>query len=50
MRLSWNGIKSVFEAVKPAGWKIATKVVPLSQVEDVWAKAEGKPRLVFTIS
>jgi NADPH:quinone reductase-like Zn-dependent oxidoreductase len=41
--------RNVFEAVQPAGLKIATSVVPLSEVEHVWDKAPGKPRLVFSI-
>jgi NADPH:quinone reductase-like Zn-dependent oxidoreductase len=44
-----QGIGSVFDAVQPAGLKIATKVVPLSEVEEVWDKAAGKPRVVFSI-
>jgi NADPH:quinone reductase-like Zn-dependent oxidoreductase len=44
-----QAIKSVFEAVQPAGLKIATKVVSLSEVEGVWDKAAGKPRVVFPI-
>jgi NADPH:quinone reductase-like Zn-dependent oxidoreductase len=44
-----KAIRSVFEAVQPAGLKIATKVVPLSEVEGVWDKAAGKPRVVFSI-
>ena len=44
-----QSIRSVFEVVQPARLKIATTVVPLSKVEDVWDKATGKPRLVFTI-
>ena len=44
-----QSIRSVFEAVQPAGLKVATTVVPLSQVRDVWEKASGKPRVVFTI-
>jgi NADPH:quinone reductase-like Zn-dependent oxidoreductase len=44
-----GAIKSVFEAVQPAGLKIATKVVPLSEVERVWNQASGKPRVVFSI-
>jgi NADPH:quinone reductase-like Zn-dependent oxidoreductase len=45
-----QSIRSVFEAVEPAGLKIATKVVPLSHVEGVWDKATGKPRVVFILS
>jgi NADPH:quinone reductase-like Zn-dependent oxidoreductase len=44
-----RAIRSVFEAVQPAGLKIATTVVPLSEVERVWDKASGKPRVVFSI-
>lgn len=44
-----RSIRHVFDAVKPAGLKVATKVVPLSQVEGVWEQATGKPRVVFTI-
>jgi NADPH:quinone reductase-like Zn-dependent oxidoreductase len=44
-----DSISKVFEAVGPAGLKIATHVVPLSDVEQVWEKASGKPRVVFTI-
>jgi NADPH:quinone reductase-like Zn-dependent oxidoreductase len=45
-----QSIRNVFAAVQPAGLKIATKVVPLSDVEDVWDKATGKPRVVFSIT
>jgi NADPH:quinone reductase-like Zn-dependent oxidoreductase len=44
-----QSIRSVFEAVQPAGLKIATKVVPLSEVAEAWEKAAGKPRVVFSI-
>jgi NADPH:quinone reductase-like Zn-dependent oxidoreductase len=44
-----QSIRSVFEAVQPAGLAITTNVVPLSQVEQVWAKDTGKPRVVFTM-
>jgi NADPH:quinone reductase-like Zn-dependent oxidoreductase len=40
--------KRVFEATIPAGLRIATKTVPLSEVEGCWG-APGKPRVVFTI-
>jgi NADPH:quinone reductase-like Zn-dependent oxidoreductase len=42
-------VKNVFEAVVPARLQIATRVVPLSQVEETWEKAGGKPRVVFAI-
>jgi NADPH:quinone reductase-like Zn-dependent oxidoreductase len=44
-----QSIRNVFDVIQPAGLKIATKVVPLSDVEAVWEKAAGKPRLVFSI-
>jgi NADPH:quinone reductase-like Zn-dependent oxidoreductase len=44
-----QSIHNVFEAVQPAALKIATQVMPLSQVEEVWSKATGKPRVVFAI-
>jgi len=44
-----HAIRSVFEAVEPAGLKIATRVVPLSAVEETWESATGKPRVVFSI-
>jgi NADPH:quinone reductase-like Zn-dependent oxidoreductase len=44
-----DAIRKVFDAVQPARLKIATRVVPLSDVEKVWEKAGGKPRVVFSI-
>jgi hypothetical protein len=44
-----QAIRNAFEAVQPAGLKIATRVVPLSDVEEVWDKATGKPRVVFSM-
>ncbi len=44
-----QAIKSIFEVVQPAGLKIATKAVPLADVEGIWDKATGKPRVVFTL-
>jgi NADPH:quinone reductase-like Zn-dependent oxidoreductase len=48
----WSGlfgaIGSVFEAAIPAGLQIATKTVPLADVEQYWS-AGGKPRVVFTL-
>src|ERR1700678_4648014 len=43
-----NAVKSAFEAVGPANLRIATKTVPLSEVESHW-NAPGKPRVVFTL-
>ncbi|SNS36429.1 NADPH:quinone reductase [Granulicella rosea] len=44
-----QSIANVFAAVGPAGLEVATQVVPLSEVERVWDKATGRPRVVFTI-
>jgi NADPH:quinone reductase-like Zn-dependent oxidoreductase len=41
-------ISKVFEAVTPANLQIATKQVPLSEIENVW-DSPGKPRIVFSI-
>ncbi len=41
-------LKSTFDAVGPANLRIATKAVPLSEVERYW-NAPGKPRVVFTL-
>jgi hypothetical protein len=44
-----QAVRSVFEAIQPAGLKIETMDVPLAQVEETWEKAAGKPRVVFSI-
>jgi NADPH:quinone reductase-like Zn-dependent oxidoreductase len=44
-----QAIRRVFEAVQPAGLKIATTVVPLAEVERTWEESSGKPRVVFSI-
>jgi NADPH:quinone reductase-like Zn-dependent oxidoreductase len=43
-----RAIKNVFEATIPGRLRIATKTVPLSEVEEYWS-APGKPRVVFTL-
>jgi NADPH:quinone reductase-like Zn-dependent oxidoreductase len=43
-----NAVRNTFDAVGPAKLQIATKTVPLSEVESYW-NAPGKPRLVFTL-
>jgi NADPH:quinone reductase-like Zn-dependent oxidoreductase len=43
-----SAVSHVFQAVVPAGLRIATKVVPLAQVEETWAE-EGKARVVFVV-
>ncbi len=44
-----QAVASVFDAIEPAGLKIATHVEPLARVGDVWNSAPGKPRVVFSI-
>ena len=43
-----GAIKSVFEAATPAKLQIATRTMPLSEIEEAW-KAPNKPRIVVTI-
>jgi len=43
-----DAVRNVFEAVAPGDLKIATKTVPLSEIESNW-DAPGKPRIVFTL-
>jgi hypothetical protein len=40
---------SVFEAAIPGRLQIATKTIPLSDLEEYWSAA-GKPRVVFTLA
>jgi hypothetical protein len=44
-----NAICGVLEATIPGGFKIATKAVPLSEVERAWAEDQSGRRLVFTM-
>jgi NADPH:quinone reductase-like Zn-dependent oxidoreductase len=44
-----QSIRELMQAAVPGGFKIATKTVPLSEVEHVWATAESMPRTVFQI-
>ena len=44
----FEAITQVLNAATPGGFKIATKVVPMSQVESHWTNAEGRARTVFT--
>lgn len=44
-----QSIRNVFEAVQPANLQIATRAVPLPEVESVWEHATGKPRVVFIV-
>ncbi len=43
-----NAARETFKAVGPANLRIATRTVPLSDVESHW-NAPGKPRVVFTL-
>ncbi len=44
-----HAISGVFSAAIPAGFKIATQAVPLSDFEKAWPKNEGAYRTVFTM-
>lgn len=44
----FDALTQVLNAAVPGGFKIATKAVPLSQVESHWADVEGRARTVFT--
>jgi NADPH:quinone reductase-like Zn-dependent oxidoreductase len=43
-----DAIRNVFESVAPASLQIATKPVPLVEIEGTW-DSPGRPRIVFTI-
>jgi NADPH:quinone reductase-like Zn-dependent oxidoreductase len=43
-------IGGVLRAAVPAGFKVDTQVVPLSQVESVWSTGQTVPRIVFRVS
>jgi hypothetical protein len=40
-------IEALLKATVPGGFEIATRTFPLSEVERVWAAANGMPRSVF---
>jgi len=42
-----KSIDALMQAALPGGFEIATKTLPLSEVEQVWATAENMPRTVF---
>jgi len=42
-----KSIGELMQATVPGGFEIAIKTFPLSEVEHVWAAAEGRPRIVF---
>ncbi|MFZ6655606.1 quinone oxidoreductase family protein [Undibacterium sp. TJN19] len=46
----FESIRQVLEAAVPGGFVIATKPVPLSEVESHWANDESAARLVFTVA
>ena len=43
-----GAIQSVFDAAAPAKLQIATRTMPLAQIEEAWG-APGKPRVVVTL-
>jgi hypothetical protein len=42
-----KSIGELMQATVPGGFKIATQIVPLSEVERVWTAADSMPRIVF---
>ena len=50
MSVLLDAIRNVFETVAPANLQIATKRVPLAEIESVWESAPGKPRVVCCIA
>ena len=44
-----DSVSNVFDAVAPAKLQIATKTVPLSEIEETWEGATGRPRVVLTV-
>ena len=44
-----NAIGGLLQATKPGGFKIATKPVPLSEIEQAWSKDDSTQRTVFTV-
>jgi NADPH:quinone reductase-like Zn-dependent oxidoreductase len=45
-----QSIRNIFDVVEPAGLKIATRSVPLSEIEETWDSSTGKPRVVVTMA
>ncbi len=45
-----GAIRGVLQAAVPAKLKIETRVVPLSEVEEIWNKASGDSRVVFVMN
>ena len=45
-----DAIRNVFAAVASAHLQIATRPLPLAEIESVWNNAPGKPRVVLTIA
>ena len=44
-----GAIGAALQAAAPCGFKIAAKPVPLSDVEQAWARDDGGQRIVFTV-
>ncbi|MFZ0969789.1 MAG: zinc-binding alcohol dehydrogenase family protein, partial [Candidatus Acidiferrales bacterium] len=45
-----KSIGELMQATVPGGFKIATKIFPLSEVENVWGAASTMPRAVFRMT
>jgi NADPH:quinone reductase-like Zn-dependent oxidoreductase len=45
-----RSVEELLQAAKPAGFRIATRSVPLTQVEQAWHKDNGGARTVFTVA
>ena len=45
-----SAIAGLFKAAGPAGFKIATRPMPLPQVEDAWSQGDSTHRTVLTVS
>ena len=43
-----SAVAGLLQAAAPAGFKIATRTMPLSQVEEAWSDTDGASRLVLT--
>jgi NADPH:quinone reductase-like Zn-dependent oxidoreductase len=44
-----HSIDELLQATVPAGFKVETRTLPLSEIERIWPSAETQPRIVFQI-
>jgi NADPH:quinone reductase-like Zn-dependent oxidoreductase len=44
-----DAVDGLFEATVPGGFKIATRPIPLSEVEEAWPRDDSARRTVFTV-